>query len=267
MIKNIKLGADPELFLTKDGEYISAEGLIGGSKNEPKVISDEGHAIQEDNVMVEFNIPPSSTKQEFKDNINFVKLHLKTLAEVKGMNIAIDASAELDPKYLQTEQAQMFGCEPDFNYYLKDFNPAPCAANKTLRSCGGHIHVGYDNPSQATTVRIVFAMDVMLGLPSVLIDKDDRRKELYGRAGSFRFKEYGLEYRSLSNFWIRSDKSIEWAYDNTMKAIDLAQSELLQRIEDEYGEQVQYAIDNNDKELAIAIYSKIEELINEKVTV
>ena len=51
-------------------------------------------------------------------------------------------------------------------------------------------------------------MDYTLGLDSLLLDSDTRRRSMYGRAGSFRFKEYGIEYRTLSNFWIKNNKSI-----------------------------------------------------------
>ena len=35
-----------------------------------------------------------------------------------------------------------------------------------------------------------------------------------------RIKEYGVEYRTLSNFWIFSEKTIEWVYEQTRKALE-----------------------------------------------
>ena len=75
IVDNISLGADPELFLFNhdSNEVISAEGIIGGTKENPRRISkDEAYGLQEDNVMVEFNIPPAKTKDEFRDSINFI---------------------------------------------------------------------------------------------------------------------------------------------------------------------------------------------------
>src|SRR5690606_27611941 len=95
----------------------------------------------------------------------------------------------------------------------------PPAAHTLLRTAGGHIHVGYDNPDNAMSADIVLAMDVMLGVPSVLIDGDTRRRQMYGKAGCFRFKEYGLEYRTLSNFWIMSEERIRWAFRQTQQAV------------------------------------------------
>ena len=78
----ITLGCDPELFVKslETGEIVSAEGKIGGTKREPRAISDSGHSVQEDNVMVEFNIPPSKSSQEFVDNINHVVNYLEGLS-------------------------------------------------------------------------------------------------------------------------------------------------------------------------------------------
>lgn len=255
-MENVKIGADPELFLAKNGEIISAEGLIGGSKKEPRPISKEGHAVQEDNVMIEFNIPASESKEDFIFNINFVKSYLETLADMKGCTLNFDASAVLDDKYLSTDQAQEFGCEPDYNLYLRDENPRP-EGTGNLRSCGGHIHVGYDNPSENMTMQVVYAMDLVLGLESLALDKDDRRKLLYGKAGSFRFKPYGFEYRTLSNFWIANDELIGWAYDKTLEAIALVESGKIAGLVKEYSELAEKAINTNDKELALHILEKI----------
>lgn len=259
LVSNISLGADPELFLYKNGEIISAEGLIGGTKQKPKLISDKGHAIQEDNVMIEFNIPPSRSCNEFKDNINFVLSYLTTLAEVHNAELRIIASAELDKKYLNTKQAKLFGCDPDFNVYLKDINKSPNSSS-TLRTCGGHIHIGYDEPSFETSEKIIYAMDVILGLESINLDKDDRRREMYGNAGCFRVKDYGVEYRTLSNFWLQNDNLIDWAYNKTLEAIELVNSNEIDDIVDKYGEDIKKAIDTNDKKLANKLIKNIKKI-------
>lgn len=257
-MKNIKIGADPELFLERDGEIISAEGMIGGTKENPRPISREGHAVQEDNVMVEFNIPACNTKEDFIFNINFVKGYLDTLANMKGCKLNFEPSAELDVKYLLTDQAQEFGCEPDWNVYLEEEN-YPVESQGTLRCCGGHIHVGYENPSEEKTALIAKAMDMILGLESLSLDTDTRRRELYGSAGSFRFKPYGMEYRTLSNFWIKSDELIGWAYDKTIEALNLVESGRITSLSKEYSKFVRKAIDTNDKKLAHSLLEKIRQ--------
>jgi len=266
MITNVLIGADPELFLEKNEEIVSAEGLIGGTKHHPKYISEEGHAIQEDNVMIEFNIPASKTKEEFRTNINFVKDYLEALVRIQGGKLNFQAAAELDPKYLQTPQAKLFGCDPDLNVHLKDLNEPPMAGGR-LRTCGGHIHIGYDNPTQEISEKIVYAMDFILGLESITLDKDIRRREMYGNAGCFRFKKYGVEYRTLSNFWIATDELIEWAFNKTLEAIELVNSGQIDELIESFSKDVKYVIDNNDKEAANALLIKIKENIKAKLII
>ena len=83
----------------------------------------------------------------------------------------------------------------------------------------GHIHIGYDNPEMSTNIEIVKAMDLFLGVPSILLDTDTERRKLYGKAGAFRPKSYGVEYRTLSGFWIANDELIAWAFNNALEAL------------------------------------------------
>ena len=65
----ITVGTDPELMLREKstGRIISAAGLIGGTKGKPVQMEGlpEGYGVQEDNVMVEYNIPPCTSGQAF----------------------------------------------------------------------------------------------------------------------------------------------------------------------------------------------------------
>ena len=263
-MKNIKIGADPELFLERDGKVISAEGLIGGTKDDPKPISDEGHCIQEDNVMIEFNIPACDNGEDFVRHINYVKDYLAVLAITLNAKLNFSASAFLDKSELRTKQARRFGCDPDFNVYTRGFNDAP-NSRTNMRTCGGHIHIGYDDPDQETSEKLVKAMDAVLGLKSLFLDGDDRRRQMYGKAGAFRFKDYGVEYRTLSNFWIANDELTSWAFNATMEAIDLVLSGDIDNI-GQYSEDIEKAINTADRSLAKDLLEKIEQ-IKQKVTV
>ena len=264
---NITIGSDPEVFIEKDREIVSGIDMIPGTKKDPFPISDNGHCIQTDNIAFEFNIPPSSNEQEFVDNINFVKEYLDTIAKSKGCSLSTKCSGLINPDELKHPQAMEFGCEPDLNPYLKKINPKPEAKDWNLRCVGGHIHIGYPNPNQETSEKIVKAFDIFVALPCLLIDKDDRRRELYGKAGAFRFKEpWGVECRVLSNFWIHSDELMKFVYNRTIAAVNCVLDGDIDFILDKYSSDVVKAINTNNKKLAgklvLEIFENEELLIN-----
>jgi len=218
----VRIGSDPETFLQDStGKFISSVGLIGGTKDEPMPIG-EGCAVQEDNVSVEFNTPPTNDVREFVKAINYNLDYIKKRADEMGLVVVHNPSAHFDDDQLQTREAQTFGCEPDFNAWTKSKNPKPKAADENLRSAGGHIHVG-SSIAVADPVSVIRAMDLFLGVPSVALDNGTLRRKLYGSAGSFRQKKYGAEYRTLSNFWIFNDSLIEWAYTGTQRALEFVE--------------------------------------------
>ena len=249
-MSKILLGTDPEIFIENNkGEIVSAVGLIEGTKHEPFPIDEEGHFIQIDNIAFEFNIPPCETAQEYIYHINHVKDYLAVIAKSHECKLSEKASGEIDPIHLQSEEAQTFGCEPDFNVYLKDLNSSP-NTNTNLRCVGGHVHIGYPDPTFEKNERIVKVFDILVTLPSLMIDNDERRRELYGKAGSFRVKDFGVECRALSNFWIHDNTLIEWVFYQTVKAVNLVLEDEDQLYIDKYSERVREAIDTNNKILA-----------------
>jgi hypothetical protein len=254
---NIKLGSDPEIFIEKNGEIVSAVGMIPGTKDDPFPITEKGHCIQTDNIAFEFNIPACSTSEEYIENINFVKDHLEILAKANDCTLSKLASSEINPIYLQTEQAQTFGCEPDYNVYLQDLNPKP-DSNTNLRCVGGHIHIGYENPDFEISERIVKMFDIFVTLPSLLKDPDDRRRELYGKAGSFRIKDFGVECRALSNFWIHSDELIKWVFEQTVKAVKIVLNDEDESFINKFSEKVEKVINTNNRLDAIFLIEEIK---------
>lgn len=252
------LGADPELFLQDAAKnFVSSVGLIGGSKEVPKPMEiGEGFFVQEDNVAVEYNIPPSGSKAAFNAAITAAMSHLSAVISQKGLLFSNESAVVFPDDQLQTQQAQTFGCDPDFNAWRNGKpNPAPRATNKNLRTCGGHVHVGYRLETKADVLNFIKHMDLFLGVPSVLLDNGELRKELYGKAGAFRFKRYGCEYRSLSNFWTLSPRLTDWVWDATDRAIDAFNQGNLDM--SAMKEPILTAINKNDKALAMNLVKEM----------
>lgn len=254
-MRKYKLGCDPELFLIDTSGVLRAScGKIGGTKTKPLPLPiGDGYAVQEDNVAVEFNIPPAETAREFRQSISST-LHLLTarLGQQYGYTLSKESAASFPDEELESPQALEFGCDPDFNAWTGKVNPKPKADDPNLRSCGGHIHVGIDLQKTEDKRRFIKLMDLYIGVPSVLMDRGEKRKLLYGKAGAYRPQLYkgdihGVEYRTPSNFWIFDERLVTWVWDNTARAAEAVDSQFAI---DEYKDSILQAINNNDKDMA-----------------
>lgn len=256
-MNTFKIGADPEIFVADAHSVRSIVGKVGGSKAMPLPLTmlGDGFAVQEDNVALEFNIPACTSKSEFVSAMVKATGFLERMMyQNHQLHFNKKSAMEFPDEELQTPESQTFGCEPDFNAWTLKKNPRPRTTNKNLRSCGGHIHIGN---TEVDPILLAKACDLFLGVPSTLMDDGELRRSLYGKAGAFRKKEYGIEYRVLSNYWIFQGRRVAWAYDNTKRALDAA----LERVPGEpFGplsanlaadkEAILAAIDNNDKDAA-----------------
>lgn len=213
------IGADPEVLLSCGGVPVSVIGKIGGSKDNPRPV--EAGAIQEDNVAAEFNITPCNDRGTFVMRVRSVMQQLHSICNenIPGCEFIRHSSAEFPESELEHPAAKESGCEPDYCVYTKGRNCRPQLEGTNLRSAGGHIHIGIDIQGREHGELIVRALDIFLALPAMLVDKDTKRRVLYGKAGCYRPKSYGIEYRTLSNFWIFQDSTCDWAYRSVEAAL------------------------------------------------
>ncbi len=223
-IQNVLLGADPELFLYSEekAKFIPVCGLVGGTKDEPlPIVEDQPmFAVQEDNVALEFTIPPVNNKKDWISHINFVKNYISnTVLNPMGLLPIYSGAARFEVEDLQTDAAKHMGCSESYDAWTHAIHEVN-RDDETLRTTGFHVHVGYDNPGPENSIDIIRALDLFLGVPSVLIDPDTERRKMYGKAGDYRFKQYGVEFRVLSGYFLMSDELLDWVYENTMKAIE-----------------------------------------------
>lgn len=251
-VKNPLVGSDVEYFLVDklSGEIVSAEPFIKGTKENPFRFDPKNQffATQLDNVMAEGNIPPASTSYMFLKYMTDLRSYINNTIPARYQTLAAPA-AILEDKYLQTETAARFGCDPSLNAWTGE-TVEPKPTGDKLRSAGFHIHVGYESPNSTTNVKLAKALDLFLGVPSVLLEPQNSRKKVgYGLAGNMRHQPHGVEYRTLSSFFAGHKKLIEWVYKNTHSAIDAINQGYFREI-DRLGKIIQHIINNEDKEEA-----------------
>lgn len=224
---NLLVGADPELFVRKargDRSYVSAHGLIPGTKEDPYRV-ECGH-IQVDGMAVEYNIDPAANAEEFHHNNVVVLRELKRMVGDK-FDLVAKPWAKFSKKVWDNapQEAKILGCNPDFNAYSMTTNNPP-NAELDFRTASGHIHIGWasdkdvnDMAHFADCCMMAKELDALLGLPSLILDPSNKRRELYGKPGAFRPKPYGMEYRVLSNFWVGSNKAMhDWIHSRVVEA-------------------------------------------------
>lgn len=210
MFAQASIGCDPEIFVTKNGKYVSAHGMVRGNKQTPYVVDDG--SVQVDGTALEIGIIPASTATEFLSRIASVTKQLEAMIPT-DCKLTYTPTATYDKEYFDTlpKEATELGCDPDFNAWIMAMNNRP-STDKPIRTGAGHIHVGWtagkDPFSDAHFIEsssVIRELDYYLGVVSLDWDTDNERRELYGQAGAFRPKSYGAEYRVLSNAWLVSE--------------------------------------------------------------
>ena len=253
-----KIGCDPEIFVfdTEKRRYVFPT-FVPGTKQQPFPVP--GGAIQRDGMSAEINIDPANSEEEFIGNIRKVLGELSSLIKAAGKQyklVPIPAApltkntvASVPKDYL------MLGCDPDFNAYNKgapnlipldqiQYLPDPTVYNGNIearyRTGSGHIHIGWTDkaadhnvpgsPHFIDCMVVANQMDVFVQpvahratslIPNVSsVSIETYRRYMYGKAGAFRPKPYGVEYRTPSNSWLVDETAARHIYRATMLAME-----------------------------------------------
>lgn len=235
---------DVEMFFTSEkGNVVGSERVLpmGGLST-----GDGKFAI--DGVQYEIQPKPEPCRANLINNISscFKSLQenvLKTSPD--KYKVSFDSVMDVSPEELEVlcPESRVFGCAPSLNHYRK--SESKIRVNPSIylkRSAGGHIHLssssvfncewdsyGYsiDETLKKRTDVLVPVLDIVVANTCVLIDRDESNKErrkVYGKPGEFRVKPYGLEYRSLSNFWLRSCQLTSFVLGLARLAVQIAAS-------------------------------------------
>lgn len=261
----VTFGADPEFFFKQKGKVIGAEKVLpkaGITQQGPG--NDQMKAIIIDGVQAEFNPLPNYCRQSFSHNLRTCFLLLQETIKNKKVEVDFGASVQIDETELASleKENQTFGCSPSDNTYRKTAIQVKDPTKYLHRSAGGHIHLGHSavKKNPALTVKV---LDVLLGNTCVLLDRDpgniERRKN-YGRAGEYRLPPHGLEYRTLSNFWLRSYPMMSFVLAVARFAVSVgdnpeATKKLLALVD---MEKIERAINENDFVLAQENFNAIK---------
>lgn len=289
------LGTDPELFFSKNGKIIGSEKVMpeGGIIYRHGITALNGNKTGEnkviiDGVQVELNPLSSQCRESLASNIQSC---FRNLSERLKMKEYVDVSVDFSPLIMLEKEeldslsgdSKRFGCMPSKNAYGEERvanNVDP--AEYLYRCAGGHIHLGiadadYGQKTKVTLNKIlkerheklVKLMDIIVGNTCVLLDRDPgnvERRKVYGRAGEYRTPPHGVEYRTLSNFWLRGYPLMSFVMGlarfavNIMANGDKHYNAVVKLVN---SDDIRKAINENDFELAYKNFLKIEKVILE----
>ena len=202
------VGTDAEVFLLdKQGMPVSAEGIVGGRKNAPIKMNDYGGWL-EDNVSAEINIMPvleSEGPATFSSRVDGVLKALQKHVDKLELKVDITPARLFDDRYTTTEQGRESGCSPTFDAWKLIKNPRT-QLEDNWRFCGGDIHLSHpdvDKLGRYFRPNLARHMDMCFALNEVYTQAPEQRSSgKYGRIGIHRPTPYGVEYKTIGNWWL-----------------------------------------------------------------
>lgn len=114
-LENILIGTDPECFIinSRTNKVKSSVKLLPGTKQHPHRIEEfgPGFALQTDNILAEFNVPPTDDISTFVENIDKMKEYIRKYVKAidENLDILCAASQNVSKSELRSKQAKMFG--------------------------------------------------------------------------------------------------------------------------------------------------------------
>jgi hypothetical protein len=251
----VSFGSDPEFFFKKDGKYVPSKDVLEIDRN----------GVVKDGFQVEINPLYSTCRESAGTSIGNLLHKAADIGEV-----SLDVGVEFEDKEFLSLPwyERRFGCNPTLNPYEK--TKRVTGVRERFRSGGGHIHLGGGDVRRAVNTdkeTLVKLLDILCGAMAVLIDRDPnnvRRRVHYGRAGEHRVKEYGIEYRVPSNFWLRHYVLWSFVSAQARNAVSFANDATARKLADLVDTKlVRDAINNNDKNLAFEVLDIIKKFVIE----
>ena len=114
-MKKYLFGSDPELFIIneKTNKVVSSIGLIPGKKDHPFIDKEwkNGFGLETDNILAEFNIPPTDNIDEWLNSFKFMKVYINKFVKKFNPDYGIQciASKMVDDDQLNSKEATEFG--------------------------------------------------------------------------------------------------------------------------------------------------------------
>lgn len=270
------IGADPEFFIyrkIKDEDklqLVTADKVLRGKDN--KELCGTGCMCFFDGVQAEINPNPHACREFFASDIYECIRYVYNKAKAKYPDDKIIilplASVDFNKRDMRgvDPECLRFGCNPDESIYGSREVKYPNGKEYTKRFSGGHFHLGSSNTDQMKILKdpvqlenLIKLFDAIPGIMSIAMSdgkEEVERRKYYGKAGTYRIQNHGIEYRTLSSFWLVSPP-LTSLYSGLIRdclnfLMFLPPSEIIMLLQ--YETRVKHTIDTSDKHDALLFY-------------
>jgi hypothetical protein len=251
----MSIGTDPEIFLTDaDGELLPAYKFLPDKHGRKPIYWDGFQA--------EFRVSSSHCLEGLTYNVQNQLVSLLAQLEKYAPGAKLSAKSVVEvprEELLHAEKEHVaLGCDPSQNIYGMHSRNIPDSRKLKWRFAGGHLHFGVAKRLKRTRFfkeevdGAIGMLDALLGVAMVsMAEEFDNpiRRRYYGQAGEFRLPPHGLEYRTLSNFWLSHPALMHLAFDIGRMAVQLGMQGMRSAVKAS-ADEVQRCINDSDVDKA-----------------
>jgi len=242
-IKKLNSEEIPVLFppsLLMHRQKLTPVGERSGQSPHPIFYKDDNSEIYQDGALFETDFKPAKTAHELFRQFVLARENLNSLLAPLGLRSWEKPVAKFEINMLpQNEewiiQSCIAGCSPDLDMIedgyeskVRDLTDWP------YRGLGAHLHISepeFGDKIHRFKKAVVRMLAITVGNIAVYtndsVELERKRREHFGAPGRCRFPvypngDYGVEYRSLSPTWLRSEEIIEQILEAAKFAITTA---------------------------------------------
>lgn len=221
---NMTIGSDPEIFAVDEkGTLIPAFEYLSDKKTNPHEYWDGFQAEIAPNAQgcLAYHVDSIQARLSAVHGLLKAKFPKGKLTAQNVIEVPADILTNGKDEHV------VLGCDPSENAYGLCGMPVDDGRKLPIRFAGGHIHFGIGKAlasNEPVRQRMMESLDAIMGVAAVSmaanIDKPVRR-QYYGLPGEFRLPPHGLEYRTLSNFWLCSPAITHLVIDLAREAVKI----------------------------------------------
>jgi hypothetical protein len=222
------MGTDPEFFLKKDGQLVPAFDFLP-----------DKHSTQNglfwDGFQAETVVPLSGSHARDVCHAILAQRIGTQLQKLHAMDLQVAPQAvwRIPPRMLElaSEAHVSLSCDHSRNAYATYSRCVMEPRKLGWRFAGGHVHFTLaQEEREPDNIRyLVKTLDALVGVPSVCLAQNyDHfiRRRYYGLAGEYRLPSHGLEWRTLSNFWLVHPRAFMLVFDMCRHALNAGRARL-----------------------------------------